>query len=62
MNGIAIDLSGRTAVVSGSGRGIGRSIAMAMARAGVAVFSRTEEEFHDIAAEIKSFEVDFGGG
>ena len=55
MSGISIDLSGKTAVVSGSGRGIGRAIALAMAQAGadVVVFSRTEEEFQDTAAAIE---------
>jgi len=49
------DLSGKTAAVSGSGRGIGKAIALAMAQAGadVVVFSRTEEEFRDTAAEIR---------
>jgi len=55
MSGIAIDLSGKKAAVSGSGRGIGRAIALELARAGadVAVFSRTEEEFRSTAAEIE---------
>ena len=50
------DLSGRVAVVSGAGRGIGKAIALALARAGadVAVFSRTEEQFRATAAEIAS--------
>ena len=49
------DLSGKVAVVSGSGRGIGRAIALALARAGadLAVFSRTEEQFRDTAAAIE---------
>lgn len=56
MNGISLDLSGKTAAVSGSGRGIGKAIALAMARAGadVVVFSRTEEEFRATAAEIEA--------
>ncbi|MBN2027186.1 MAG: SDR family oxidoreductase [Actinobacteria bacterium] len=55
MNGMAIDLSGKAAAVSGSGRGIGRAIALELARAGadVAVFSRTEEEFRGTAAAIE---------
>jgi NAD(P)-dependent dehydrogenase (short-subunit alcohol dehydrogenase family) len=50
------DLSGRVAVVSGAGRGIGKAIALALARAGadVAVFSRTEEQFRATAAEIEN--------
>ncbi len=49
------DLSGKVAAVSGSGRGIGKAIALAFARAGadLAVFSRTEEQFRATAAEIE---------
>jgi NAD(P)-dependent dehydrogenase (short-subunit alcohol dehydrogenase family) len=49
------DLNGKVAVVSGAGRGIGKAIALALARAGadVAVFSRTEEQFRATAAEIE---------
>jgi len=49
------DLSGKVAVVSGSGRGIGKAIALALAQAGadVAVFSRTEEQFRATAEEIE---------
>jgi NAD(P)-dependent dehydrogenase (short-subunit alcohol dehydrogenase family) len=59
MSEITIDLSGKKAAVSGSGRGIGRAIALELARAGadVAVFSRTEEEFRDTAAEIEGMGV-----
>lgn len=48
-------LSGKTAAVSGAGRGIGKAIALALARAGadVAVFSRTEEQFQATAEEIR---------
>lgn len=56
MNESLFDLSGKTAAVSGSGRGIGRAIALALARAGadLVVFSRTEEEFSDTAAAIEA--------
>src|SRR5687767_7874493 len=48
-------LSGRTALVTGPGRGIGRAIALALARAGadVAVAARTTDELESAAAEIR---------
>jgi NAD(P)-dependent dehydrogenase (short-subunit alcohol dehydrogenase family) len=50
------DLSGKVAVVSGAGRGIGRAIAIALAEAGadMVVFSRTEEQFRGTAADIEA--------
>src|SRR6202049_787897 len=50
------DLSGRTAVVTGANGGIGRAIAVGLARAGasVAVLARNEEKNQRVLAELKS--------
>jgi NAD(P)-dependent dehydrogenase (short-subunit alcohol dehydrogenase family) len=50
-----IDLHGRRALVTGGGRGIGRSMALALADAGadVAVASRSRDELDSVAIEIK---------
>jgi 2-deoxy-D-gluconate 3-dehydrogenase len=49
------DLSGRVAVVTGGNGGIGRAIALGLARAGasVAVLARNEEKNHLVLAELK---------
>ncbi|HZX56744.1 MAG TPA: glucose 1-dehydrogenase [Ilumatobacteraceae bacterium] len=50
------DLTGKVAVVTGSGRGLGRAIAVGLADAGASlvVCSRTVEEAESTAAEIRS--------
>jgi NAD(P)-dependent dehydrogenase (short-subunit alcohol dehydrogenase family) len=55
-NGNHLTLAGKRAVVTGAGRGIGRSIALALAQAGadVAVSARTSSEIEALAAEIEA--------
>ncbi len=49
-------LNGKTAVVTGAGRGIGRAIAIGFARAGadVAILARTETELSEVAETVTS--------
>jgi meso-butanediol dehydrogenase/(S,S)-butanediol dehydrogenase/diacetyl reductase len=49
-------LAAKRALVTGGGRGIGRSIALALARAGadVAVAARTQAQLESVAAEIRA--------
>ena len=56
-NGSLFDLSGRVAVVTGGNRGIGRAMALGLARAGVsvAVLARNAEQNQRVLAELKAF-------
>jgi NAD(P)-dependent dehydrogenase (short-subunit alcohol dehydrogenase family) len=53
---MAFDLSGRRAVVTGGGRGIGRAIAIALANAGadVAITSRKAEDAEPVVAALRA--------
>ena len=53
---MAQDLSGRTAVVTGGGRGIGKAIALSYAAAGadVAVVARTSSQVGEVAEQIRA--------
>ncbi len=53
MNQISYDFRGRTAIVTGATKGIGRDIALAFARAGagLGITGRNEQELREVAAE-----------
>jgi 3-oxoacyl-[acyl-carrier protein] reductase len=55
MSSNPVNLNGQTAIVTGAGRGIGRSIALTLAQAGVktAVVSRTSEQVEETASLIR---------
>lgn len=59
MGDVRFDLSGKVAIVTGGGKGIGRAVALGLAAAGAAVVvaARTKEEIEAVAEEIRH-----GGG
>jgi 3-oxoacyl-[acyl-carrier protein] reductase len=54
-----IDLKNKNALVTGAGKGIGKAIALALAKEGVNVIliSRTQEEIDSVAAKVRSLRV-----
>ena len=56
LNETTLPLAGKRAIVTGAGKGIGRSIALALARAGadVAVTARTASDIEQVVSEIQA--------
>ncbi|KAA6434501.1 3-ketoacyl-ACP reductase [Rufibacter glacialis] len=53
-------LKGRTALITGAGKGIGRAIALALAKEGVntALLARTQSDLQKVAAEVEAYGVE----
>ncbi|GEC88901.1 MULTISPECIES: 3-ketoacyl-ACP reductase [Brevibacillus] len=56
---MAIDLKGKTAIITGAGKGIGRATAIALAKEGVnlGLLARSEENLKQVAKEVEAYGV-----
>lgn len=56
-----MDLNNKTAIITGSGRGIGKNIALALAKAGcnIVITSRTKAQLDEVAAELNKINIEF---